>query len=204
MDEFLRHYGLIAVFLGMWLEGETVLVIAGFLAHQHLFPLWAAFLVTLLGALSVDHAAYLAGRLSRRVTAIRRFLHPEEGETDSWQSRVGDSWLLFFGIRFVYGTRTPFLFVLGSRRMTWPRFLQRELPAVALWCSVWLFFGHLLSNVVFVLLGSMREHHRAVIVAAVAAVGLAVVAFLAFRRHRRLSRQHARMASTRGPNGPEP
>ena len=204
MDEFLRNYGLVAVFFGMWIEGETVLVIAGFLAHQHLFPLWAAYTVTLLGALSFDHLVYLAGRLSRRVPAIRRVLHPEEEAADSWQSRVGDSWLLFFGVRFVYGTRSPFLFVLGSRRMAWPKFFRRELPAVAVWCSVWLFFGHLLSNVIFVFLGRLREHHRAAVVVAVAVVGLAVVGALAWKRHRRFRLERARSAAAGLPPGAQP
>jgi membrane protein DedA with SNARE-associated domain len=192
MDEFLRTYGLIAIYFGMWLEGETVLVIAGFLAHQHVLPIWAAFAVTVLGALTVDHLIYGVGRLSSRVEWIRRHLHPDAGEADSWQRRLGDSWMLFFGVRFVYGTRSPFLFYLGSRRMGWPKFLRREIPAVAVWCSVWLFFGHLLSNLVALALGRIQRHHQMAAVGVMALAGLVVFALLAFlhrRRRRRAERE---------------
>lgn len=181
MDEFLRQYGLIAVYFGMWIEGETILVIAGFLAHQHVFPLWAAYPVTVFGALSVDHCVFLLGRMSGRTSFARR-LHVDESGARSWARRLGDSWLVFFFVRFVYGTRTPFVFYTGHKGMRWFRFIAREIPAVCVWCAVWLFFGNLLSNVLVGILGSLHGHHRMAIILMVAAVGTAAFAVLAWRR----------------------
>ncbi len=184
MEEFLRHYGLIAVYFGMWLEGETVLVIAGFLAHQHMFPLWMAYPVTVLGSLSVDHIVYFLGRYAGRFNFVQR-LHVNEEGARSWSQRLGDSWLVFFAVRFVYGTRTPFLFYSGHRGMRWPKFIFRELPAVLVWCAVWLFFGSLLSNVLVVVLGEIHHHILLVVVACVAVAGTGAFLLLSLRKRRR-------------------
>lgn len=183
MDEFLRHYGLWAVYFGMWLEGETVLVITGFLAHQHAFPLWAAYLVTVLGALSVDNLVYVLGHYSGRL-AFTKKLKVDESGARTWAQRAGDSWLVFFVVRFVYGTRTPFIFYSGHR-MKWLRFAAREVPAVCVWCGVWLFFGNLLSNVLLQIIGRMHEHHRLLIVLGLAVAGTLALAILAWRRSKR-------------------
>ena len=34
MEELIKQYGLVVLFIGTFAEGETILVIAGFLAHQ--------------------------------------------------------------------------------------------------------------------------------------------------------------------------
>jgi membrane protein DedA with SNARE-associated domain len=184
LEEFLKHYGLIAVYFAMWLEGETVLVITGFLAHQHLFPLWLAYPTTVAGSLSVDHVVYFLGRYSGRLRFVQK-LHVNEEGARSWTQRLGDSWLVFFAVRFVYGTRTPFLFYCGHRGMRWVRFIIRELPAVLFWCAVWLFFGSLLSNVLVVFLGQIQHHIRLVVVIGVAVVGTGAFLLLALRKRRR-------------------
>ena len=72
MEQFLEHYGLLALYLGMWVEGETVLVIAGFLIHQHLLHRWTAIPVAVLGALSVDHVLYFSGRYASRFKFLQK------------------------------------------------------------------------------------------------------------------------------------
>lgn len=181
MDEFLHQYGLIAVYFGMWIEGETILVITGFLAHQHVFPLWVAYPVAVSGALSVDHFVFLLGRMSGRMAFAQR-LHVDESGARSWARRLGDSWLVFFLVRFVYGTRTPFVFYTGHTGMRWFRFIGREIPAVCVWCGVWLFFGNLLSNVLVRIMGRLHGHHRLMIILIVAALGTVAFALLAWRR----------------------
>jgi membrane protein DedA with SNARE-associated domain len=187
LDEFLRQYGLLAVYLGMWLEGETVMVIGGFLAHQDYFSLAALYPVVFLGALSVDHAVYLAGRLSGRLAIIKRF-HGESEGPSSWKRHLGENWPVFLMVRFIYGTRTPYLFYVGTRRMSWLRFLGRELVAVALWCFVWVFFGQLFGHLLFITFGRLHHPARVWIIAAMAVTGIAAVGSLALRRRRRIRR----------------
>ena len=197
MDEFLRQYGLLAVYIGMWLEGETVMVIAGFLAHQDYFSVGTVLPVAVLGALSVDHAVYLAGRLSGRLAFIRRFHGNNEGAS-SWKRHLGENWSVFLLVRFIYGTRTPYLFYVGSRRMSWFRFLRREVVAVALWCFVWVFFGHLFGHMLSLVYGRIHHHTRLWIALAMGATGILVVGALALRRRLVVSKTTRRWAEDRG------
>lgn len=40
MEEFLRQYGPIGVFLGAAFEGQTAVIVGGLLARQEILPFW--------------------------------------------------------------------------------------------------------------------------------------------------------------------
>ncbi len=184
MDEFIRHYGLIALYVGMWIEGETVLVIAGFLFHQGLFGFWSLFVVAVLGTLSVDHAVYFGGRSSGRLRLFQR-LRPESVDPQSWKARLGENWLVFIAIRFIYGTRLPFIFYLGTRQLAWRRFFGRECLAAAAWCFVWLVFGHFIGRVLEAIYGELHRHHRVWTVIVLATAGTAMTVLIRIWQYQR-------------------
>ena len=66
MDHIIEHwiaqYGLIAVFLGCLLEGETAALLGGFFAHQQAFALWQTVLAAFCGATLGDTGFFLLGR----------------------------------------------------------------------------------------------------------------------------------------------
>ena len=187
MEEFLRQYGLIAVYFGMALEGETVLVMAGFLASQGLLPRGEVLLCAVLGALTVDHLVFYAGRHATRFAWMKRALGVDQGPT-TWRARLGESWPVFLMIRFIYGARSPYIFWLGTRGMKWPRFAARDVGPVLAWCFVWLFFGHAIGNLVLLLYGKIHHHQAFWIMVGMGVAALAIFAALAIRRHRRLKR----------------
>ncbi|MEW5764524.1 MAG: DedA family protein [Acidobacteriota bacterium] len=176
MEAFLARYGLLAVFVGMWVEGETVLLVSGFLAHQRLISLWALLPVAFLGAFSVDNAFYAAGRFLSSHPRVRRFL---ERPALQRLHRHGESWGAFLLVRFLYGTRAPFMVYLGSRPLPYARFVLREVPALLLWSALWIFFGHALGRALVVLLGELHSSHRTAVVAILALAGLLVMLILA-------------------------
>lgn len=179
MEAFVARYGLLAVFVGMWLEGETVLVVSGFLAHQRLLSFWALLPVAFLGVFSVDNAFYAAGRFLSGRPAVRRFL---ERPALRRVERHGEGWAAFFLVRFLYGTRSPFLVYLGSRPLPYRRFVAREIPAVLLWSLLWVSFGHGIGRVVVLLVGELKGHERAVATLLLLLVGLAVSAAVVLAR----------------------
>lgn len=191
MEAFLARYGLLAVFVGMWVEGETVLVLSGFLAHQRLLSFWALLPVAFLGAFSVDNAFYAAGRFLSGKPAVRRFL---ERPALRRVERHGEGWGAFFLVRFLYGTRSPFMVYLGSRPLPYPRFVAREIPAILLWSVLWISFGHGIGRVLVFLLGELRTHERTAAVLLLLLFGLALSAAvgLARRAGRRGTPQPAR------------
>lgn len=182
MEQFLEQYGLLALYLGMWVEGETVLVIAGFLVHQHMLHRWEALPVAILGALSVDHVLYLVGRYASGFKFLRKL---KERAAATRVARLGESFIVFMGVRYVYGTRSPYMFLVGAHGLSWPRFILREFPAVVSWCIVWLFFGQAFGNVMTVIYGRLHKHHLPWIVLALAVSGLSLGAYVLLKRRQR-------------------
>ena len=60
---FVSHYGYVALFIGVFLEGETVLIAAGFAAHLgHLSLTWVI-LIAFAGSLTGDQFYFFLGRV---------------------------------------------------------------------------------------------------------------------------------------------
>jgi membrane protein DedA with SNARE-associated domain len=64
----------------------------------------------------------------------------------------------------------------------------REVPAVAVWCFVWLVFGHAIGNFIVLVRGEIYRHHRPWIVLGLAVAGLVIGGGLILWRRRRGSR----------------
>ncbi len=62
MEEFLVHYGLVAVFAGAILEGDLTMIMAGVVAHAGYLRLPRAVETACLGAFTGDVVRYVLGR----------------------------------------------------------------------------------------------------------------------------------------------
>ena len=62
LESFVQSYGYGALFLGTLLEGETVLILAGLMAHMGLMKLPLVILVALLGSFLGDQFYFFLGR----------------------------------------------------------------------------------------------------------------------------------------------
>ena len=65
LESFVQSYGYGALFLGTLLEGETVLILAGIMAHMGLLKLPLVILVAVLGKLSGGSVLFLFGKAQR-------------------------------------------------------------------------------------------------------------------------------------------
>jgi membrane protein DedA with SNARE-associated domain len=137
IEQLISRFGYPALVLGLLLEGETVLVLAAFIAHRgHLsLPLVisTAFLVTF----ASDQFFFWVGR-----TRGQQFLARRPGwkpSVEKARSLIHDNTtLLFIGFRFMYGLRTVLPFVFGMSRFDPKRFAFLNAVGVLLWA---LFFG---------------------------------------------------------------
>ena len=62
INDFVANYGYLAVFIGTLLEGETILVAAGFAAYRGLLDLPSVVLVAIVGGTLGDQTAFQLGR----------------------------------------------------------------------------------------------------------------------------------------------
>ena len=95
------------------------------------------------------------------------------------------------GVRYVYGTRSPYMFLVGAHGLGWPSFFVREFPAVVTWCIVWLFFGQAFGNVMTAIYGQLHKHHLPWIILAIAVTGLSIAAYVVLKVRQRRRREGA-------------
>jgi membrane protein DedA with SNARE-associated domain len=128
----IAHYGYYALFLGALLEGEAVLLAAGFAAHRGMLSLpWVVVVAFIAGTLG-DQLAFSLGRhrgeaivsrfprLAARVPKIRALIARHH------------TWLILIG-RFMYGLRIVGPMVLGMSGIYSFRFAMLNMIGAMFW-----------------------------------------------------------------------
>ena len=145
LEYFIVNYGYVAVFAGSLIEGELVLIVAGFLAHLGLFNLPWVIALALSGTVIADQFYFYLGR--RRG---RQFLnkHPK------WQPRLEkaeallqkhQNWILV-GFRFMYQFRAIVPFAFGLSPMRAEKFLVWNAGGAVIWTILWSSGGYFFGN----------------------------------------------------------
>ena len=112
LQQFLQEFGYFALFLGTFFEGETILVLAGFLAFRGYMDLKLVMIVAFLGSYAGDQLWYFLGRKHGRKLLARKPRWQLMGDKALEHiRRHPDIWVLSF--RFVYGLRTVMPVAIG-------------------------------------------------------------------------------------------
>ncbi len=104
LTELLHEYGYLAILVGTFAEGETILIMGGFAAHQGYLALPWVMVSAFVGSLCGDQLAFFAGR-RYGAALLARFprLRPGVDRATALVARRGTPLLL--GFRFIYGIR---------------------------------------------------------------------------------------------------
>lgn len=155
IGEFIKHYGYLTVLLGTLLEGETVLLAAGFACHQGLLDWRLVAVLAVLGATLGDQSAFLLGRW-RGTSLLRRF--PSLGRTlpriETLLERYHAPVILF--VRFMYGMRIAGPLLLGLSRVPTARFALLNLVGAVLWVAVVASIGYSFGVTMTALLSDVK------------------------------------------------
>ena len=179
LEYLITNYGYLALFLGTFAEGETILVLGGIAAATgHLQLQWvivAAFCGSLLG----DQTVFLIGRLlGKRILAwlaLRRpWVQPRVDRVHRLMER--HHVLLLLGFRFLYGLRNIIPLVVGSSGVKTSRFIFLNVIGAIVWAITVATGGYLFGTALEALLGHAKFIQLALIVA-VAAVAAAIWVF---------------------------
>lgn len=155
IGEFIKHYGYLAVLLGTLLEGETVLLAAGFACHQGLLDWRLVVVLAVLGATLGDQSAFLLGRwrgtpLLRHFPSLGRTLPRIEALLERYHAPV----ILF--VRFMYGMRIAGPLLLGMSRVPAARFAPLNLIGAVLWVAVVASIGYSFGVTMTALLSDVK------------------------------------------------
>ena len=171
--QFVTQYGYWAVVLGGLVEGETLLILAGFAARLGHLDLLAVMAVgAFMGALS-DVLLFSVGRW-RGPQVLARW--PQVLRYRERFNRLVARWgmLVVIGMRFMYGMRWAGPVLLGMSDMPWPRFLAFNLVGASLWGFLAAGAGWMFGAAAQAMLADLHEVQGWVLGALVAlALGLA-------------------------------
>jgi membrane protein DedA with SNARE-associated domain len=186
MEELIKHYGYLILFIGTFAEGETILVMAGFLAHRGYLELPWVIVTAFFGTLAVDQLFYYVGYLKGLPFLKRR---------PRWEAKYGRALALFsqyqtliiLCFRFLYGFRTITPFVIGLSKVSPIRFLFLNAVGAFMWALVVGLLGYSLGLVLEAYVERI-ERYEMWIMGAIVTLGLLV--WIIYWRWNRRSKDH--------------
>lgn len=192
MLDLIEHYGYWAVFAGAFVEGETLLVIAGFLASGGHLELASVMLFGFLGGLAGDQCYFYLGRSGGRSLLERRASwRPRLERIERILARHGT--LLMLGYRFMYGVRLVTPLVLGAFGVSRLRFLAFNLINASVWAVAISTLGYAFGEVIAKMFAQVRRYEILVVVI----LGLAGTGVWLIRRTRERRREAAEAVAAR-------
>lgn len=156
LEQFVTEYGYLAIFLWTFVEGETVVIVAGFFAHLGLLDINLVILSALVGSFSGDQLYYYIGRhggaklIAKRKTCqlnaekVYRILHRHQ-------------YLLILTFRFYYGLRNVTPFAIGAAHIPRTRFFALNLIGASIWAVLFSYGGYYLGQT---LKQYLDDYHR--------------------------------------------
>jgi len=182
LPEFLHSYGYMALIVGTFLEGETVVVLAGFAAHRGYLSLPLVMLAAVAGSFFGDQLYFHLGRRKGKALLRRRVTWAPKVERV--QGLIERHQLPFIlGFRFLYGLRTVSPFAIGMSNVPTRRYLILNLFGAAVWAAAVAYLGYSLGEAAEALLGQLRRYELGLF-AAIAALGT-ILWGIRFARRRR-------------------
>ncbi|BAK78522.1 DedA family protein [Pseudogulbenkiania sp. NH8B] len=179
LTQLLVQYGYLAVFVGALLEGETVLVLAGFAAHQGYLSFFWVVAFALCGGTLGDQTFFLLGR--RYGTALlERFPGWKPGAQRASRLLQRFHTALIIGVRFLYGLRVVGPMAIGMSGVPVWRFAVLNLIGAALWALLVAGAGFLFGHALQWLFADIKRYEEG----ALLLIAALVVAFGLWRRLR--------------------
>ena len=172
LEHIIETYGYWALLVGTFLEGETILIIGGFLAHRGYLSLPLVILAAFIGTLAGDQLFFFIGRKKGKAFLDKR---------PSWKPNIEKAHtlldryqtLLILGFRFLYGLRTVTPFVIGMSRVKTAKFIILNFLGALVWAMIIGSAGYFFGTAFEAILGNIK-HIEAELMIAIGFTGLVV------------------------------
>jgi membrane protein DedA with SNARE-associated domain len=182
------------VLIWTFLEGETVVLFAGFAASQGFLHPELLLPAAWLGSFAGDQCGFWLGRhFGKRLLGRFPRWRPGVDAALYWVERYNTGFILTF--RFIYGVRNISSFALGMSAVGWQRFLRLNLLAAGLWAACFVGVGYFLGNVLRAAMPQIARSFRLSMLAALIVVGGATWLLHRLKRRRPRVPPGARIAT---------
>jgi membrane protein DedA with SNARE-associated domain len=161
IDQLIAEHGAytyLIAFVWTFLEGETIVLFAGFAAAQGLLNPFLLLVAAWLGSFAGDQLYF-------------------------WIGRHFGLAILNLSFRFIYGVRNLSSFAMGLSAIRWQRFLSLNFLAAGLWAASFISIGYFLGHAFRAVLGHLVRSFSLLMLGAFVAFSVAV--WLAHKLQRR-------------------
>ncbi len=145
LRDYLELHGYWVLFLGTFLEGEAILIIAGFLAFQGYLNVGGVILTAFAGSFSGDQFYFYLGRIQGK-SLLRRFHFIARRFRDSLRLIGKYGAFVAFISRFTYGFRIILPIILGITNLSPRTFLLINLCSAFVWATLFSLAGYLFGK----------------------------------------------------------
>jgi membrane protein DedA with SNARE-associated domain len=172
MHDFIMQFGYPALFLGSLLEGESVLIAAGFLARRGYLDLNLVMLFALAGTYTADVTIYFLGRkkgqgIISKFPVAKKYYPKVETLFDKY-----GIWAIFI-TRYLYGFRLASAATLGLMKMRKRKYLPFNFLSCMIWAILIGSLGYMFGASLEALIGQIK-HYEKIVVLFIIVVGLGV------------------------------
>lgn len=157
LEELIIQYGYIALFVGTFLEGETILVVGGFLAHAGYLELHWVIITAFLGTFTGDQTFFHLGRSKGMQFLEKRKILKRKAE-DAFELFNKHQIKVILGFRFLYGIRNVTPFVIGASGLDPYRFFVLNFLGALAWSIVVGLLGYQFGSLVQLLFDEVKKY----------------------------------------------
>lgn len=196
LPSLIDSYGYFAVFVGAFLEGETILALAGLAAYRGYMEFYNVVVIAMIAGFLGDQFYFFLGRykgqkvLARFPHAYKR-AHRFDALLSRWHAP------LIVAIRFMYGFRIIGPILLGMGRVPAWKFIVFNFIGAAIWAPLIAGIGYFFGNFLELILHDLKRVEMWIFLA-IAVLGLAG-AVIHRRREERLDEEEAKHLHTLPP-----
>jgi len=172
MEDLIANFGYPALFLGSFLEGESFLIAAGFLAKRGYLNLNLIIIVAMAGAYLGDVALYFLGRKNGE-KVISKF--PQTAIYYPKAKRLFDKygmWAIFL-TRYLYGLRFASAAFFGLMKMRPRNFLFLAFVSCLVWSILMGNLGYMFGASLEALIGQLKQYEK-IIAVVIVALGITI------------------------------
>lgn len=146
LEQLITDYGYLAVLLVTFIEGETIVILAGFAVHYFgVLELHWVIVAAVAGSFSGDQLWYYIGRHWGPKIIARRLSWQESAQRVYKHLHRHQYWLILT-FRFYYGLRNVTPFVVGASHVPRLRFFTLNLIGAIIWAVSFAYIGYFLGE----------------------------------------------------------
>jgi membrane protein DedA with SNARE-associated domain len=156
-EQLIHSYGYLALLIGALMEGETILVLAGFAAHLGYLGLPQVIVIAALATIFCDQFVYFMGNIYGQGFLERRpAFKARTARFRALLKRYQN--LVVFGFRFLYGMRIVAPFVIGMSGIAVQRFVILNIISAFFWAAVFSVGGYFFGATLQLIIGDIRKY----------------------------------------------